>query len=65
MGCDNIVGLMYQTGYLTIESYDPRRKRYTLVFPNYEVEVGFAQLIGANFNEEKENRGLEYEVERL
>ncbi len=43
VGSDNIVGLMFQTGYLTIESYDPRRQRYTLGFPNYEVEVGFAQ----------------------
>ncbi len=43
VGSDNIVGLMFQTGYLTIKSYDPRRQRYTLGFPNYEVEVGFAQ----------------------
>ncbi len=43
VGSDNVVALMFQTGYLTIESYDPRRKRYTLGFPNYEVEVGFAQ----------------------
>ncbi len=63
IGSDNIVGLMFQTGYLTIEGYDPRRKKYTLGFPNYEVEVGFAQLIGANFNEKKEDRGLEYEIE--
>ncbi len=43
VGSDNIVGLMFQTGYLTIESYDVRRQRYTLGFPNYEVEVGFAK----------------------
>ena len=34
---------MFQTGYLTIDSYDFRRKRYTLRFPNREVEIGFAQ----------------------
>lgn len=65
VGSDNIVGLMFRTGYLTIESYDPRRKRYTLGFPNYEVEVAFAKLIGANFSEDKEARGLEYEIEKL
>ncbi len=43
VGSDNIIGLMFQTGYLTIQSYDPRRKKYTLGFPNYEVEVGFAE----------------------
>ncbi len=43
VGSDNITALMFQTGYLTIESYDFRRQRYTLRFPNYEVEIGFGQ----------------------
>ncbi|MDE6290281.1 MAG: ATP-binding protein, partial [Muribaculaceae bacterium] len=43
VGTDNITALMFQTGYLTIDSYDIRRKRYTLRFPNREVEIGFAQ----------------------
>lgn len=43
LGTDNITALMFQTGYLTIDSYDPRRQRYTLRFPNREVEIGFAQ----------------------
>ena len=34
---------MFQTGYLTIDSYDPRRQRYILRFPNREVEIGFAE----------------------
>lgn len=43
LGTDNIAALMFQTGYLTIDSYDTLRKRYTLRFPNREVEIGFAQ----------------------
>lgn len=43
VGTDNITALMFQTGYLTIESYDFRRQRYTLRFPNHEVEIGFGQ----------------------
>ena len=43
LGTDNITALMFQTGYLTIDSYDSRRQRYVLRFPNREVEIGFAQ----------------------
>ncbi|MBQ9157282.1 MAG: ATP-binding protein [Eubacterium sp.] len=35
--------LLYQTGYLTIADYDKKRKRYTLCFPNEEVEYGFLE----------------------
>lgn len=47
VGIDNInpVALMFQTGYLTIESYDENRLRYTLRFPNKEVELGFARSL--------------------
>lgn len=40
---NNVTALMFQTGYLTIESFDPRRLRFTLRFPNREVEIGFAE----------------------
>ena len=43
LGTNNITALMFQTGYLTIDSYDSRRQRYVLRFPNREVEIGFAQ----------------------
>lgn len=39
----NPVPLMFQTGYLSIESYDPSTQLYTLRFPNREVEIGFFQ----------------------
>ena len=43
VGANNIIALMFQTGYLTIDSYDFRRQRYILRFPNREVEIGFAE----------------------
>ena len=45
LGKDNPVPLMFQTGYLTIDSYDSRRRRYTLRFPNQEVEIGFSKFL--------------------
>jgi hypothetical protein len=35
------ITLMYQSGYLTIKSYDERFKTYTLDYPNEEVKSGF------------------------
>lgn len=35
------IALMYQTGYLTITSYDERFNAYTLDYPNEEVKAGF------------------------
>lgn len=43
VGAGDVIALMFQTGYLTIDSYDFRRQRYTLRFPNREVEIGFAE----------------------
>jgi hypothetical protein len=37
----NPVPLLYQTGYLTIKSYDRQLQRYMLGFPNKEVRVSF------------------------
>ncbi|MDE7349816.1 MAG: ATP-binding protein, partial [Muribaculaceae bacterium] len=45
LGTSNITALMFQTGYLTIDSYDFKRNRYTLRFPNREVEIGFARFL--------------------
>ena len=45
LGKDNPVPLMFQTGYLTIDSYDSRRRRYILRFPNQEVEIGFSKFL--------------------
>ena len=41
VGETNLVPLLYQTGYLTIKSYDKNDDAYTLGFPNEEVKYGF------------------------
>lgn len=38
---DNPIPLFYQTGYLTISSYDSEFELYSLEFPNDEVKYGF------------------------
>lgn len=43
------VSLFYQTGYLTIKSYDKTMKLYTLGFPNQEVELAFIDFLMPNF----------------
>ena len=44
---DNSLPMLYQTGYLTIKSYDERMQLYTLGYPNKEVKVGFTRgLLG-------------------
>ncbi len=35
--------LLYQSGYLTIKSYDRESEAYTLSIPNQEVRIGFAK----------------------
>ncbi|MCD8289952.1 MAG: ATP-binding protein, partial [Prevotella sp.] len=39
------IPLLYQSGYLTIKSYDEDLKLYQLGFPNREVEEGFMQSL--------------------
>ncbi len=38
---DNVLPMLYQTGYLTIKGYDPLTELYTLGYPNREVKLGF------------------------
>lgn len=42
---DNPLPLLFQSGYLTIKSYDERFGTYTLGFPNREVEEGFSKFL--------------------
>ena len=37
------IPVLYQSGYLTIKSYDERWERYSLKYPNKEVERGFME----------------------
>jgi len=56
----NIIPLLYQTGYLTISSYDSTRGRYTLCFPNAEVKYGFLEnLLPAYAPHSTEGNGLD------
>lgn len=41
----NPIPVIYQSGYLTIKSYDERFGIYTLGFPNREVEEGFVKFL--------------------
>jgi hypothetical protein len=41
----NPLPLLYQSGYLTLKSYDKRFDSYTLGFPNREVEQGFIKYL--------------------
>ena len=44
-GTGSPIGLMFQTGYLTIDHYDEDLQMYKLRFPNHEVEIGFARQL--------------------
>ena len=37
---------LFQSGYLTIKSYDKRYREYMLDYPNVEVRKGFEILMG-------------------
>lgn len=43
------ITLLFQTGYLTIKGYDTASKRYTLGYPNKEVEEGFLVSLSQYF----------------
>ena len=50
----NPIPVIYQSGYLTIKSYDERFKNYQLGFPNKEVEEGILNIFPP-YKQEKEN----------
>ena len=41
----DIVPLLYQSGYLTLKSYDERYESFSLAYPNEEVKYGFTQSL--------------------
>jgi len=45
----DLVPLLYYTGYLTIKSYDAKSRRYTLGFPNNEIELSFLNGLADEF----------------
>ena len=41
--------MIYQSGYLTIKDYKPRRRTFLLDFPNNEVKNGFVSLVASDY----------------
>lgn len=63
----NPIPLMFQTGYLTIASYDEDTRLYELRFPNKEVETGVYENLLPQYvsNDKKDDRVLQYEIKEL
>ncbi len=52
------IGLLYQSGYLTIEDYDPDRRNYTLGVPNQEIREDLTNLIVYSQKGEREGTSI-------
>ena len=48
----DIVPFLYQSGYLSIKSYNPDFDQYIIGFPNREVRYGFSECLIKNYIEE-------------
>lgn len=60
----NPVPLFYQTGYLTIKAYEQRRQRYTLGYPNREVETAIMRnILKVYTHASDERQGLVFDME--
>ena len=53
-----IVPLLYQSGYITIKSYDKLTQLYTLDIPNGEIRVGLMQSLLPNYLASDSDTGL-------
>ncbi|MDY4919910.1 MAG: AAA family ATPase [Phascolarctobacterium sp.] len=49
------LAMLYQSGYLTIKSYDKRYREYTLDYPNVEVRKGFVALMANSYLKKPES----------
>lgn len=58
------IPVIYQSGYLTIQGYNERFKKYRLGFPNKEVENGFINYLVPYFTPAKESK-TEFNVENF
>ncbi len=61
---DNPIPVIYQSGYLTIKSYDNRFGIYKLGFPNREVEDGFMKYL-LKYYTAKKNSNSAFEISRF
>ena len=60
----NAIPLMYQSGYLTIRSYDRRFGTVVLDYPNEEVEQGFLDMLMKIYTQSRSGRS-EFDVRRF
>ena len=51
----NLIGLLFQTGYLTLTNYDEDDDLYTLDYPNREVRHSLAQYLASSYREHNES----------
>lgn len=56
----NPIGVIYQSGYLTIKDYDKESKLYTLDYPNVEVKEGFMEFLIPRYTSREEGEGVFY-----
>lgn len=61
----NPVPLMFQTGYLSIESYDRESQLYTLRLPNREVEISFYKLLLTVYDPRANQQGGPFDFARF
>ena len=54
---ENPLPLLYQSGYLTLKSYDSRFDEYRLGFPNREVEQGFIKYLYPFYTPRTQDKG--------
>ena len=54
---ENPLPLLYQSGYLTLKSYDSRFDQYVLGFPNREVEQGFVKYLYPFYTPKVQEKG--------
>lgn len=54
---ENPLPLLYQSGYLTIKSYDKEFDTYQLCFPNREVEQGFIRYLLPAYTPKTQDKG--------
>ena len=57
------VPMIYQSGYLTIKSYNRETRRYVLDLPNKEVSNGFLSLEAASYFQDKQGRTSSFVID--
>ena len=62
---NNVITLLYQTGYLTIKEYDSVLNRYVLGYPNKEVESGFLESLSEYFAPKAQNMDSPLSVDKF